>query len=109
MKVDLGEYQPGAYVVLDDIVTYGTMKKVFQMAQREKDGGDSGDFGEFVFRELVSEANIRDKYGNLVDPAKEGALDTVDMRIVNVLITEARKLIGGNSDDPNSESASSTS
>ncbi len=93
VRVDLSEFQEGAYVVLSTVVPWGLTKKIITRLQ---DG--SGQIGavEVVVDGLVKEWNVRGIDGDTVKlPLGKDGLDGVESRLVMALTEQTNKILEG--------------
>ena len=110
MRVDLNEFQNGAYAELRDLPPWAFMKETNKLAGKEElEPDDVQALSDAYLKHFVREWNVKDLDGNdapIPLKAQDGQLDYVDGRILVKLVQEARQVNTSVKLEPNSESAS---
>ncbi|MHB1937066.1 MAG: hypothetical protein ACYCOR_10830 [Acidobacteriaceae bacterium] len=92
-RIDLSEYQEGAYVVLSTVVPWGLAKRIISRLQS---GDGSLEVVDIVVDGLAKEWNVRGIDGEPVTlPLAKDALDGVDSRLVVALTEQTNKILEG--------------
>lgn len=107
VRVELSEYQPGAYAVLRGSVPWG-MSKTLMAAQESS----VADFADVALTHMVKEWSVKDEAGvplPLPREAKPEDLLWIDTGIVMAIAGAAGKALKKATAPPNGATASSTS
>jgi hypothetical protein len=107
IRVDLGEFQAGAYALVRGTVPWG-------LAQRlaEAESLSPVQFIDLALRQMVEEFGMRGRDGEPLPPPRDmsdAQIDALDARVVARLATAIREVLSSLAPSPNAESASSIS